>query len=130
MFHITVPFVKRTDVLINELKYYDTTTQKEETIEFYNYYDHLKSFGFTWEHSPLECKYEITLSSEEKALTKKIKMGKTTRHKIAIDESRILLVTRNSYLVSVSSEYVNIIQYFKVSDGPIIDLRNTTFLER
>ena len=27
-FDITVPFVKRTDVLINGFKYYDTTTQK------------------------------------------------------------------------------------------------------
>ena len=33
-FDITVPFVKRTDVLINGSKCYDTTTQKEETIEF------------------------------------------------------------------------------------------------
>ena len=40
-FDINVPFVKRTDALINGFKYYDTTTQKEETIEFYNYYNHL-----------------------------------------------------------------------------------------
>ena len=53
-FDITVSFVKRTDVLINEFKYHDTATQKEEIIEFYNYYDHLKNFGFTWKHSPLE----------------------------------------------------------------------------
>ena len=33
-FDITVPFVKRTDVLINGFKYYDTTTQKEEEVEF------------------------------------------------------------------------------------------------
>ena len=46
-FDITVHFVKRTDVLINGFKYYDTITQKEETIEFYNYYNHLKKFGFT-----------------------------------------------------------------------------------
>ena len=39
----------------------------------------LKNFGFTWEHSPLEFKYEITLSSNEKTLTKKITMSKTTR---------------------------------------------------
>ena len=45
------------DVLINGFKYYDITTQKEETIEFYNYHDHLKNFGFMWEHSPLEFKY-------------------------------------------------------------------------
>ena len=97
------------------MKYCDKTTQKEETIEFYNYYDHLKNFGFTWEQSPLELKYEITLSSDEKTSTKKITMGKTRRPKLVIGESRILFVT-----VSVSSEYFNnIIQYFKVRDGEI-----------
>ena len=73
-FDITVPFVKRTDVLINGFKYYDTTTQKEEKVEFYNYHYHLKNFGFTWEHKQLQLKYEITLSSDEKN-TKKIFMG-------------------------------------------------------
>ena len=52
-FGINVPFVKRMAVLINGFKYYDTTTHKEETINFYNYYDHLKNFGCTCEHSPL-----------------------------------------------------------------------------
>ena len=47
-FDITVPFQKRTDVLINGFEYYDTITQKQETIEFYDYYYHLKTFGFTW----------------------------------------------------------------------------------
>ena len=42
-------FQKRTDVLINGFQYYDTTTQKQETIEFYDYYYHLKNFGFMWE---------------------------------------------------------------------------------
>ena len=108
------------------MKYCDKTTQKEETIEFYNYYDHLKNFGFTWEQSPLELKYEITLSSDEKTSTKKITMGKTRRPKLVIGESRILFVT-----VSVSSEYFSSsIQYFKVRDGEIKDLRNTIGLER
>ena len=58
-------------------------------------------------------------------------MDKTTRRKLATDESSILLVTQNNRLVSVSSEYVNnIIQYFKVRDGKIKDLRNITGLER
>ena len=121
-----MPLVKRTDVLINGCKYYDTITQREETIEFYNYYNHLKKIGFTWEHSSLEFKYEITLSSDEKKkCKKKITMDKITRRKLAIDESRILLVTRNNHLVSVSSEYVNnIIQYFKVHDSKIKDLHH------
>ena len=35
-FDINVPFQKRTVVLINGFQYYDTTTQKQETVEFYN----------------------------------------------------------------------------------------------
>ena len=58
-------------------------------------------------------------------------MGKTTRQKLGIDESRILLVTWNNRFVSVSWEYANnIIQYFKVRDGEMKDLRNITGLER
>ena len=53
-FNITVPFQKRTDVLINGFEYYDTTTQKQETTEFYDYYYHLEIFGFTWEHASIE----------------------------------------------------------------------------
>ena len=71
-FDINVPFQKGTDVLINGFQYYDTTTRKQGTINFYEYYYHLKNFGFMWEHAPLELKYEITLSADEKTLTKKI----------------------------------------------------------
>ena len=70
-----MPFVKRTDVLINGFKYYDATTQKK-AIEFCNYYNHFKNFGFTWEHSPLEFKYEITFSSDEKNIDKKLPWAK------------------------------------------------------
>ena len=55
-------------------------------------------------------------------MQKKITMGKITRRKLATGESRILLVTWNNRLVSVSSEYVNnIIQYFKVCNSKIKD---------
>ena len=50
--------------------YYDTTTQKEEKVEFHDYHYHLKNFGFTWEHKQLQLKYEITLSSDEKTRKK------------------------------------------------------------
>ena len=76
-------FVKRTDVLNNGFKYYDTITQKEETIEFYNYYNHLKKFGFTWEHSSLEFKYEIKLSSDEKKNAKKNYNGENNKAEIS-----------------------------------------------
>ena len=76
-FDITVPFQKRTDALFNGFEYYDVTTQKQETIDFYDYHlkitttiYHLKNFGFTWEHVPLEFKCKITLFADKKALTK------------------------------------------------------------
>ena len=103
-FDISVPFQKRTDVLINGFQYYDTTTQKQETIEFHDYYHHLKNFGFTWEHAPLELKYGIILSADEKTLTKKITMGKDTRFKIIIDESRMVYVANCNNVASLSSE--------------------------
>ena len=43
---------------------------KEETIVFYDYYYHLKYFGFTLEHKPLQLKSEVTPSSDEKTLTR------------------------------------------------------------
>ena len=47
----------------------NTTTQQSKSkkkIEFYDYYYHLKNFGFRWEkiavtNSPLQIIYEITL---------------------------------------------------------------------
>ena len=45
---VSIPFKRRTDVLVNGFQYYDTVTQKQETIEFHDYYDHVKRFGFTW----------------------------------------------------------------------------------
>ena len=36
-----VPFKKRTDVSVNDFQYYDTTTQKQEIFDFYDYYYHL-----------------------------------------------------------------------------------------
>ena len=103
-FDINVPFQKRTDVLINRFQYYDTTTQKQETIEFYGYYHHLENLGFRWKHTPLELKYEITLSADEKTLTKKITMGKNTRFKTTVDESKMMYVTNSNNVASLSSE--------------------------
>ena len=70
-FDVAVPFVKKNDVLVNGFKYYDRTTQKEETSEFYSYYDHLKNCGFNWEYKPLQFVYKVSLSADRKTLSKK-----------------------------------------------------------
>ena len=131
-FNINVPLQKGTDVLINGFQYYDTTIQQQETIEFYDYYYHLKNFGFMWEHAPLELKYEITLSADEKILTKKITMGKNTRFEITVDESRMICVTSNNDEISLSSEWVKEIPiYFNIiKAGQVRDLRNIDSLDK
>ena len=68
-FDIAVPLKKNNRCLINGFQYYSTTTQKQDNIEFYDYYYHPKNFGFAWEHARLEFKYKITLSADEKTLT-------------------------------------------------------------
>ena len=40
--------------------------QKNKDIEFYNYYEHLKNFGFEWENDNLEFKFSKKLSKDEK----------------------------------------------------------------
>ena len=91
MLGVIVPFKKITDVLINRFQYYDTAMQKQETIEFYNYYDHPKRLGFIWEYTLMQFKYEITLSIDVKTLTKKITVSKSISQQISVDKSRITL---------------------------------------
>ena len=131
-FDITVPFQKRTDIFINRLEYYDTTTQKQETTEFYNYHYHLRNFGFTWEHAPLEFKYEIIFSADEKTLTKKLAMGSFIRHRIAVDESRIIYTKNKNQAVTISSKYtLEILSYFNIKKpGQVKYLRNFSGLYR
>ena len=56
-----------------------------------------------WEHAPLEFRYEITLSADEKILTKKIAMGKFTRHRIAVDESKIIYINNNNQAITTNN---------------------------
>ena len=42
---------------------------EEKTVEFYDYYDHLKKHGFKWKDSLIS--YEIKISSDGKNLIKK-----------------------------------------------------------
>ena len=55
----------------------------------YYYYKHLKDFGFEWENKKLDFKYTITLSSDEKKVTKKMTMSDKIRCLIFTEESRI-----------------------------------------
>ena len=85
-----------------------------------------------WEHAPLELKYEITLSADEKNLTKKITMGKNTRLKITVDKARMMYVTNRDNLASISSELVKEIPiYFDIiKPTQVKDLRNIDSLDK
>ena len=69
--------------------FYNTTTQKQEEVEFYNYCLHLEKFGFLWRDSNLEFWYSVIPSTDKKKLIKRTSMGKSTRKKLFLDESRI-----------------------------------------
>ena len=85
-----------------------------------------------WEHAPLELKYEITLSADEKNLTKKITMGKNKRLKITVDKARMMYVTNRDNLASISSELVREIPiYFDlIKPAQVKDLRNIDSLDK
>ena len=50
LFDITIPFKKRSNALTTDYTYFNTTANKIETANFYDYYKHLKGFGFRWEN--------------------------------------------------------------------------------
>ena len=85
-----------------------------------------------WEHAPLEFRYEITLSADEKILTKKIAMGKFTRHRIAVDESRIIYINNNNQAVTIFLKYTSKIPLcFNIKKpGQVKDLRNVSGLDK
>lgn len=57
---------------------------------------HLEKFGFEWEDTNLEFKYSVKFSNNKKKLIKKMDMGKTTRKKLFLDESRLWSFTANT----------------------------------
>lgn len=54
-----------------QFTFFNATNGKNEDISFYNYYDHLKNFGFQCENDMLDYKFSINLSKDEKKLIKK-----------------------------------------------------------
>ena len=70
-FETIIPFKKRSDVAVRSFKDYDTATKKQETVDFYDYFDHLERFGFEWEEVQLHFKYSVKLSDDKKKLIKK-----------------------------------------------------------
>ena len=71
-FETIILFKKRSDVAVKTFKYYDTTTKKQETVDFYYCFDHLERFGFEWEEVSLQFKYSVKLFNDKKINKKNV----------------------------------------------------------
>ena len=124
-FDVTIPFKKRTDV---------STTKKQETIEFYDYYVHREKFYFTWKNDQLEFEYSVKLSTDKKKLMKKIWLRKSTRRKLSIDELRMLCVNLRSHETkNILFEYIegNFIEsVLEITRNDTKDLKNLTVQQK
>ena len=72
-FEKIIPFEKKESSKVpnQKLTYYNTTTKKQEEVEFYNYFLHLEKFGFEWQDASIEFKYSAELSTDKIKLIKK-----------------------------------------------------------
>ena len=81
------------------------TANKNEVFLVYDYYEHLKKFGFTWEIKNLDIKCGIRINNtDDKKLKKQLTMSSKTRMKSFLDESRVWNMTsdlkmRKSFMV-------------------------------
>ena len=90
---IIISFQKKsaTDCPPIKLTFYYTMAKINEEIEFYNYFQHLQKFGFVCEYSPLDFRYSIEISKDQKKLIRKMTMSKIARKKLFVDESTVSL---------------------------------------
>ena len=76
-----IPFKRRSskEVPFIEYTFYNTTTKKNETVDFYNYQLHLEKFGLEWEDAELESLHTVKMFTDKKKLIRKMTMGKKAR---------------------------------------------------
>ena len=63
---VTIPFKKSQKQIAHPKSLFFTTHTKKEGILFYNYYEHLKKFGFELENTAIDFKFWLNLSKNEK----------------------------------------------------------------
>ena len=90
-FEKIIPFKRKSskEVPFLEYTFYNTTTKKSETVDFYNYQLHLEKYGFKWAYAELKFLNTMKRSTDKKILIRKMTMGKETRKKHFLDESRV-----------------------------------------
>ena len=66
-FEKIIPFTKKTHTEVPAIKYtfYNTTTKKQEEVEFYNYSLRLEKCGFLWRDASLEFWYHVIPSTDK-----------------------------------------------------------------
>ena len=86
-----IPFQKKaaTELPLIKLTFYNTTTKKEEDVEFCDYMMLLEKFGFLWVEDDLKVRYSVELSTDKKKLIKKLTMGRETRKILWIDNMEL-----------------------------------------
>ena len=82
-----------TEPLRLKFTFYNTSTKKNEEVEFYGYMSHVEKYNFAWEYTELAFKYSVKLSSDKSKLIKTFWMHKSTRRKSFLDEQRMWNVT-------------------------------------
>ena len=89
---LLIPFVKKDESDLPRIKrtYFNTATKKNEDFLVYDYYEHLKKFGCTWEQKALGIKYRIRISnSNNKKNKKQLTMKSNTGQKLCLDSTRV-----------------------------------------
>ena len=89
---VLLPFEKKAESDLPRIKLtsFNTSTNKNEDFLVYDYVEHLKKIGFTWEMKKLGIKYTITINnSEQTKLKKQRTIASRTRSLSFIDESRV-----------------------------------------
>ena len=92
------PFVKKDESELPEIKltYFNTTAKNNEDFLVYDYFEHLKRFGLTWEHKSLGIKYKIRINnSDNTKIKKQLSMKTDTRYKLNVDSTKVLNMTDN-----------------------------------
>ena len=74
-------------IFLKKISYFNHSTNKDEDFYVYDYFGHLKKFGFLWANTSLGLVYEITIVGNK--LRKQLTMSKNKRKKIVMDESRV-----------------------------------------
>ena len=86
---IKILFAKKNESNLpkKRISYFNHSTDKNEDFYVYDYFGHLKKFGFLWANTSLGLVYEITIVGNK--LRKQLAMSKNKRKKIVMDESRV-----------------------------------------